>query len=228
MRYIFALWKPNGKVPTRGADYSPEWAERLVKSIKKHDPDAEFACVTDYHPEDMPPEVECHELLYAERDWSSMMECYRPEVVGKKALLVGLDTIAVGPMQKLGEHITDDDVCHIMPLDPYHRPLVCNGVVGVNYPTAQTIWFSWAADRAQGALEDGKYFMFGKFSEMVWLRHNARPTELWDNIEPNKVVSYKVHVSTGFVDVDEAYAVYFHGEPKPNHVAHAWIKEAWS
>lgn len=227
MRYLFALWKPNGQAPAWSNEYSPLQADRLARCIRKHDTTAEVVCVTDYERSDFEEEIECHPFLYERRDWSSMMELYRPEIVQERAIYMGLDTVVTGDLYPLGSFVDMTGLCHIMPTDPYHFPEPCNGVVGVNHETAQAIWFSYAADAAQGALEDPVYRMFGRFSEMLWLRQNAKSTARWDELLPGMVQSYKVDLERGEI-TDKTRVVYFHGRPKPTQIKRDWITEAWA
>ena len=229
MRYLFALWKPNGECPAWSHDYSPLQGDRLARSIRKQSPEAEVACVTDYDRHDFEEDIECHEFLYSRRDWSSMMELYRPEIVQNRAIYMGLDTVVVGDLRNIEDQVDEDGLCHIMPLDPYAKPLPCNGVVGLNRPTAQAIWFQFATEVAMNnAVEKADYFMFGRFSEMVWLRHNAKQTATWDALTPGKVQSYKVDLMPGDPGEDVSI-VYFHGNPKPTELSHKkWIEEAWA
>jgi len=228
MRYIFALWKPNGESPGWSNEYSPEWGDRLARSIRRHNPDAEIVTITDYDKEDFGEDIECHEFLYGSRDWSSMMELYRPEIVKDRAILVGLDTICTGDLEDIDDLVLHDGYCHIMPLDPYFSPKTCNGVVGVNFGTSQEIWFNWTAKAARGARDSEEYRMFGRFSEMVYLRKNAKASDLWDEVAPGQVLSYKVHVRPARHLPERAKLVYFHGTPKPQQIKDDWLEEHWA
>jgi len=229
MRYLFALWKPkanNAKTHRWSSEYSPAVADKLARSIRKHSPDAEIVCVSDYDRSEFKEDIEVHPFLYTPDGYESVMELYRPEVVGKRAIMVGLDTVFVGDTTLIEACVKDKGPCHIMPIDPFHGPEPCNGVVGLNRETAQDIWFTWAADRARGALNDVQYHMLGRWSEMVWLRKNAKPTKLWDKLLPGKIRSYKKHGHT-----EDASIMYFHGRPKPTDLENMncrWVLENWS
>jgi hypothetical protein len=227
MRYIFALWTPNGQAPNWSNEYSPEWGDKLARSIRRHSPKAEIVAVTDFPREAFKEDIECHEFLYSERSWSCMMELYRPEIVKDRAILVGLDTVAVGDLSDIEGAVEQTGACHILPLDPYRKPLVCNGVVGVNHDTSQTIWFTWAAGRARGDLDSSTYKMFGNFSEMVWLRHNSPPSALWDRVTPGQIESYKCSVRKREGLTEATRMVYFHGRPKPHQISDDWLKRNW-
>ena len=143
-------------------------------------------------------------------------------------MLVGLDTIAVGdlhPLENILQTQPSSEHCHIMPLDPYHAPLPCNGVVGLHQHTAKRIWNMWKVARdVEAEMADPDYQLFGRFSEMLWLRRRAPASATWDDLAPGAVRSYKVHERSS-----KEKLIYFHGTPKPHEMLllDPLVKENW-
>lgn len=220
MRAVATLFRPTGRLPAFSSGYSPEWADRLLRGLRRHTPDPELVVVTDYEPENFEEPVQAIEFVHRERGWASLMEMFRPDVVGERAILVGLDTVIVGDLADI-DGIQEDAV---FPRDPYHAPALCNALVSVSALGAETIWDCWQSEREE-ALDDPQFLNFGAFSEMLWMRERLEPDAWLDDLVPGQVVSYKVHCGDG-LPLD-ARVVYFHGRPKPQDVHNPWMQEHW-
>ena len=214
MRYICTLFKPPHGFIDFDAEYNPEWVNRLNRNLKRWSENPQLVVVTDFE-EGFEDDIEIYPFKHEERGWVCLMEMFRPEIIQDRALLVGLDTIMVGPLKEI-----EEAKGLIAPLDPIHPPSICNAVVAVDN---SDVWDKWV-DQKELHLNDPLYELFGQFSEMKWLREHIRP-RLWDNILPGSIVSYKVHVKDR--DLGDARIVYFHGKPKPNNLDLDWIQENW-
>jgi len=214
MRYVCTLFKPPDGFIDFDAGYSPEWVNKLNRNLKRWSDNPQLVVVTDFEG-GFEEDIEVYPFVHEERGWACIMETFRPEVVKDRALLVGLDTIMVGPLKEI-----EEAEGLIAPLDPYHAPSICNAVVAVD---DSSVWEKWE-DQRELHLGDPLYDLFGQFSEMKWLRHHTKP-KLWDDILPNQIVSYKAHVKKN--GVGDAKIVYFHGNPKPNELDLDWIQENW-
>lgn len=223
--------KQKADLPHSSGIYTPEWVDKLYRGVVRH---GKYLCpsvavVTDVEANeaDQVSEESWRPLpfVYPERDWSSLMEMFRPLVVGPEgAILVGLDTIIVGDLTPIEEACKG--LSCIAPLDPYHAPQICNAAVYVSQEKAEEIWDKWTKER-DSALLDSKYrYIGGKFSEMVWLRHHLNPDAYWDDLVPGAIQSWKVGLNQG-PPREDTKMVYFHGKEKPHTIQQDWIKEHW-
>ena len=225
MRYVSILFQPKQAtdLPHSGGIYTPDWAGKLWRGIDRNSAGAECRVLGEFHRDD-PSFFERVPLVYPERDWSSLMEMFRPEVVGPEgAILLGLDTIIVGDLTPLEEACKG--LSCVAPLDPYRKPEICNAVVYVSQEKAEEVWSKWVAERDK-ALHDAKYRMMGKFSEMMWLREHLNPDAYWDDLVPGAIQSFKVDLNQGPPRRDTKM-VYFHGRHKPHQVKQGWVAEHW-
>jgi hypothetical protein len=120
-------------------------------------------------------------------------------VKADRLFIMGLDTIIVGNL----DDILGYEGPLAVPRDPYHPQWPCNGVV-------------------LGPMRDDIAAVDG--TDMVALREFKY--DWLDDLFPGQILSYKVHVR-GHALPPVARIVYFHGEPKPNEVDEAWVKEHW-
>jgi len=218
---VSILFQPKQKadLPHSGGIYDESWADKLARGVRRNsDFQSDLTMVSDW----LRPQG--HDLVYPERDWSSLMEMFNPKVVGPEgAILVGLDTIITGDLTPIEEACKG--LSCIAPLDPYRKPEICNAVVYVSQEKAEEVWHKWCA-RRDDALVNPKYRFMGKFSEMVWLRHHLNPDAYWDDLVPVAIQSWKVDLNKGAPRKDTAM-VYFHGREKPQDVKQDWVKECW-
>lgn len=215
--------------------YGPEWVDKLARNVRRFHPDAQIAVVTDYAEDEFREPVEVFPFALQFKGFARLMECYRPEVVGEKAILVGLDQVFVGDLSALW----DQPYGHIAPLDPHFgvtRGRLCNAVVLVDRKAAWQVWKSWLAFRVEDR-PDYKYLLFLRgengertpvFSEMRWLSIHHRPEATWDDLLPGAVLSYKVHVRPAGKLPGTARVVYFHGNPKQPDLDESWVRDNWT
>ena len=227
LRYISILFRPKKTedLPHSGGIYTPQWADKLFRGIQRNTTSpVDLHVVTDRNHTLFQENVHAHEFEYPDRDWSSLMEMFNPDVVGEEgAILLGLDTIITGDLTPI------EEACKrfrcIAPIDPYHSPKICNAAVYVSQKKAEEIWDKWQVGRWAYMQED-KYHLFGKFSEMVWLREHLKPEALWNDLVPGAIQSWKVDLNKGGPKADTSI-IYFHGPEKPQLLRDEWIKEDW-
>jgi len=231
MNYIAVLFRPKETrdLPHSSGIYNPDWANKLFRGLERHTSegwsreDPLLTVITDFDRTNFEPDITTTDFVYPERDWSSMMELFRPDVVGDGAILLGLDTIIVGSLKPI-EAACKRAQC-IVPLDPYHAPEICNAAVWVAGEVAEEIWFEWT-ERRERDMRDPKYQMWGKFSEMMWLRSHLKFDDTWDSMAPGAIASWKVDLLLGPPEKRTA-AVFFHGQQKPHNVKQSWIRAHW-
>ena len=215
MRYVVTLFKKQAGQRDWDAGYSPEWVDKFARNVRKWSPNAEVAVVTDWPEDSFKEKVEVYEMVLEFRNWASLMEMFRPEIVKNKAILCGLDIVFVGPLKTIEDNVSG---C-VFPIDPYDKGSLCNAVVGVDVEAATNIWDKWYSDPDKA---DKKNYYGNQLSEMKWLRQNITPTAWWNKTNPEEIRSYKVEGMS-----EDAKIIYFHGNPKQTQIDDQFVKENW-
>lgn len=221
MRYVATLFKPVDSLPqwSRSA-YSPQYADWFAENVRRFSPRAEVVIVTDYDEGEFSAGQRIVPFVLPHRGWASLLEMFRPEVVGDAAILMGLDTVCVGDLTPIERDVREFG--NVAVEDPFEGGgKMSNAVVGVDVATALGVWQAWL-QQCDEALADARYRMFGVFSEMLWLRQFA-----WTFASPQAVSSYKAHVAPRGTPDPLACIVYFHGEPKPHQIGDQWLTKVW-
>lgn len=197
------LWEPNGKSRDFSRMYTDDWAVRLFNGFARHlTLDHRFVLYTDRQRE-LPAHIEQKVIPGLGRRGYS--ECIRPFEMGVPMILVGLDTIVTGNIDKLARWCFErKELC--LPRDPYKPSQAINGICLV------------PAGHERIAREHR-----GE-NDMVHVRRYRH--RFIDDEFPGFVRSYKGHVERH--GLGDARIVYFHGLKKPHELGHVgWIKEHW-
>lgn len=215
-------------MPHSGGLYTPEWVDKLARGLRRNSegPTLDLVCDSDMFNGVTEDIVEGLPFVYPERDWSSNMEKFRPEVVGPEgAILLDLDTIITGDLAPIEEACKGFSCVGL--LDPYFHPQICSTAMYVSHEKAPEIWGLWQSRRDQD-MKDERYFFRGAFSEMYWLREHVKPDALFDDLVPGAFASWKVDLNKAHPRKN-TICVYFHGSPndKPHNIHQDWIKENW-
>jgi hypothetical protein len=224
VRYICGLFRPAGNLPRYSSGYSGLDVDRLYRGLSRNtDEEVELVVVTDYPDAEFDEPVVTAEFQNEERGWACLMELYRPDLVGDRAVVLGLDTIIVGNLAEVESQTADV----VAPYDPYHKPELCNAIISLSGKASEELWDKWSSRRTKD-LEDPRYrYIGGHFSEMVWLRQNITPDAWWSDATPGQIASYKVDLVGGELG-ERTRVVYFHGFPKPREVNYRkWVQENW-
>ncbi len=221
MNYIAVLFKPPKSFRDFGAGYSPEWVNKLYRNLKKWSPDATLTVITDFE-KGFSPEVIISPFVLEDSGWARLMEMYRPDLVGERSILIGLDNIFVGDLSDIEK--CDNKI--ILPRDPFYPQHFCNAVVSIGREYSNKLWNRWLETRSID-MDNQKYKLDGQWSEMFWLRDQIKQASYWDDLLPNKIVSYKVQCKRGVPDKKNSI-VYFHGNPKQHDLLDRdWVKNNW-
>ena len=114
----------------------------------------------------------------------------------------------------------------ILPRDPFYPQHFCNAVVSIGREYSNKLWNRWLETRSID-MDNQKYKLDGQWSEMFWLRDQIKQASYWDDLLPNKIVSYKVQCKRGVPDKKNSI-VYFHGNPKQHDLLDRdWVKNNW-
>lgn len=207
---------------SKGAGYSTGWVDRLYRGIARQMPhdDWNLVCLTDAEYKFSEP-VQQVSLLRPGLGWACIMEAFRPVLTKRRRMIVGLDTLFVGPLDEI---IAYDGECGLL-RDPYHLETICNGVGIFSAKISAELWQNWCNDLHNWRK---RAIYMGQVSEMQFLRLTVGDTcNLLDQIYPEQIQSYKVHWKPGKMDRSKARIVYFHGRPKMQEIEDEELLAFW-
>lgn len=194
-----------------GGRYTSTWADRLYRGIRRNfAKDFRFLCLVDRPDHVFAENVEARLLRDPEEGWMCINEVFRPDLGIERGVFMGLDTVIVGDLCD----IAAIDVPLALPRDPFAVREPCNALVSFNAETASVLWNAWDSDRARWRKECR---LFNRPSEMQFMRRMAHTLDFYylDDLVPDQLASYKVHVRSKVKSLERARVVYFHGWPKP-------------
>ena len=196
-----------------GGEYKPEHVVSLYRGVQRHWDISRLGylymiCLTDVP--FLQFGVACIPLVGGWPGWWSKMELFRPDLRGDLFYL-DLDTVVVG---SLGEVASVGQPTILR--DLFHRDVPCRqGLVGSGLMylpevVRPSIWRDWIRDpnacmRKHQARGD-----------QAFIEEHAGGWARWQDVLPDQVISYKVHVQPNKGRVpDKARVVCFHGRPRP-------------
>lgn len=199
------LWDANDKSHDFSLAYTEEWAIKLFNGFRRHCT-LPYRCVlyTDRQ-RDLPANIE----LVVQPDLGKAHDygdCIRPYEMNVPMILVGLDTLIVGNIDKMARWCLEHPGGLALPKHPYETFSI-NGV---------SLWGGHNPD------------VFGKWrgeNDMDWIRQF--PHERMDELWPGKVLSYRAHVH-GRPFPQKCRMIYFHGRLKfPELMKEPLIRDNW-
>lgn len=199
------LWDKNEHSNEFSQAYDDTWAVKLFNGFRRHCT-LPYRCVlyTDRQ-RDLPGNI----IQVVQPDLGKVNgygDCIRPFEMNVPMILVGLDTIIVGNIDKLARWCLENAGKMALPKHPNHD-ISINGV---------TLWGGHNPD------------IFGTWrgeNDMDWLREfpHERIDQLWEG----RVLSYRNHVHHRRLP-KKAVFIYFHGRLKPHELMHyPLIKDNW-
>ena len=201
-----ALWDANVNSQPFSRCYDESWVEKLYRGFARNlTQPFRFVCFSDRY-RDFAEPIEQEPLLTSVPSYGCYIEPFR---LGVPMILAGLDTIIVGNVDHLAERCLKP-VRLALPRDPYAPGRACNGVALIPWGQ-EDIYNRWRSE-----------------NDMEWLRQ--QPHEFIDDLFPDEVVSFKVHVRDRMLHgpPTSARVVYFHGVPKPSDIADVpWVRRHW-
>jgi hypothetical protein len=185
------LWDANDKSHSFSRAYTDEWAVKLFNGFRRNCT-APYQCVlyTDRH-RDLPGNI-IQEIVPG-LGLNGYGDCIYPYRANAPMILVGLDTLVIGNIDKFARWCLEHPGKLALPKHPWEDYSI-NGVAlwGGHNPD---IFGNWRGE-----------------NDMDWIRQfpHERIDELW----PGRVVSYRAHVRPN--GVGKARLIYFHGRSKFN------------
>lgn len=137
-----------------------------------------------------------------------------------RVLLLDLDNVITGSLDEIAAY--DGPLCVRAWFAGWDRgEVVADGdmiAFEAGAPESRCLWDALASDPMGVEDETG-----GR--ERFLIRGMVKP-DLWQQIVPGQIVSYKNHV-IGRELPEDARIVSFHGHPRPHTIKDKWLKEAW-
>lgn len=184
-------------------EYTPKHVQALQKQVAQWAPFVEFECLTNAKIDG----VKTVPLRNAWPGWWAKMNLWDPQTPAD-FLFLDLDTVITGPL---------DDILAVRELtmlrDFYRdgkklKEGLGSGLMYVPAGCRQDVWNLWIQqpELMMRTYPRGDQFLLERFF--------LNTAKRWQDVVPNRVVSWKVHCKNDVVPAD-ASVVCFHGKPRP-------------
>jgi hypothetical protein len=198
------LWDKNSKSEEFSTMYDETWAVKLFNGFRRHC-SMPYRCVLYVDRErKLPGNIE--QIVVPGLGLNGYGDCTYPYRENRPMILVGLDTIVLGSVDKFCRWALEHPGKLALPKHPYEEFSI-NGV---------SVWGGGNPD------------IFGKWrgeNDMKWIRQfpHERTDELW----PGKIASWRAHVKPQG-DAGKVRIMYHHGREKPHELLHIpLIRDNW-
>ena len=200
-----------------GTKYGPEYVNRLSRAVRRHvrnrlDHSYQFWCFTD-DARGIDADVRIHDLPYRDRleIWWNKLWLFSnelPWVQGQPVFYIDLDTLITGDLTDMLYH----DYSRITVLRDFYQGLartagvMGSGLMAWRHGDYVDLWEKFWAD-PQGNIQ-----RIHPLGDQKWIElETPDARDYWQDIWPNRVVSFKVHCRWGLPD--QARIVCYHGVP---------------
>ncbi len=206
------------------APYGQEYVRRLQRMFAQHLSILHnFVCFTDRVSEPVKREgIEYRPLPQEVVNWKGNLTkfyAYCPDNdLSGRVVMVDLDTVIVQNVDEMLSY--DGDWCGIRAMNP-RRHHIGGGLVSFDHEKCAWLWEIMRSqlEKWEEMTNGGERFVYEKVL--------VEP-DLWQNLYPGQIVSYKKHVQQNNGQVPEgAHLVAFHGRPRPHEVDDYWIRPYW-
>jgi len=222
---VCALFDGGDNVPDFSRCYSPLWVDKLYRGVCKHLGEPfRFVCLTHYPQRAFLEPVEAVPFLHDNRRWTCLMEAFRPDIVGERAILMGLDTIIRGPLDELAAYRGKVAMCRAVgaPQCSYN-----NAVMLYDAEIAQRLWLEWSADPTGW---EKRWLICGKPSELAFIDGTLKAwgvvPDLLETLFPGQALCY--NYASSDEEMRAARVVWFFGHTKPHNMHQQFLKDAWT
>lgn len=221
----------DSELPAFSDGYDATWADKLYRGLSRHYTGPfDFYVFTDkdiYNFQENEKRNFYHEYLEEpDLEWGTLMEPLKLHEQGCRIIVMGLDTVIVGNIDKIIQtKLFDYGVG--LPSDPYQPKEICNAIAIFDPKEAQRLWINWIT-KLDFHIQNTLYF--GQLSEMAYLRTMCNDIAIrLDLAYPGEILSYKAHVRGHKDAKTNARIVYFHGLPKCGSpkIEEKWINKNW-
>jgi|AntRauTorcE11897_2_1112592.scaffolds.fasta_scaffold00173_8 hypothetical protein len=200
-----------------GGDFDSEYVEVLYAKLGEQ---YDFVCLTDS--KDVPSYVPQTPLQFGWKGWWSKMELFNPEMLRGDILYLDLDTVIVGDeIEDIDEmyDVCDSSNRMIMLSDFYYPDKVASGIMYIPYEIKKIFWdeFMVSPHGIMNNTRGDQDFL------MDVIERNGVVVDRWNDLLPNYIASYKVHVIKDYprhlkplrVNIEHSKIICYHGKPRP-------------
>jgi len=206
------------------APYGQEYVEKLQRMVSRHlTIPHNFVCFTDRFSELVKrEEIEYHPLPQDVVNWKGNLTkfyVYCPNNgLSGRIIMIDLDTVIVQNVDEMLSY--NGDWCGIQAMNS-RRHHIGGGLVSFDHSK-----WAWLWEMVKNQPEKWAQRTNGN-ERFVYKKVLVAP-DLWQNLYPGQIVSYKKHVRRKNGRVPEGvYLVAFHGRPRPHEVDSCWICQYW-
>lgn len=207
-----------------GKDYNAEYVNRLYRGIKRNTSvDFAFTCFSD-HGSGLESGIEHKPIPHFTGNWFSKISLYNKELYNPEdqIFFFDLDTVIIRNIDDILSYRGN----FILLRDFYRVTGYGSGLMSWRPEAVHHMWTAFTPESRCNHGDQG------------WPEIHYPNADLWQEKYPEKIVSYKVHISKKMQPIrnipfpqgnlDTASIVCFHGQPRPHHIHDLnWMKEHW-
>lgn len=200
----------------------PLYVKRLRNMVRKHlSVPHRFVCFTDRQSFIKDFDIETLPMDVPKWKWNlrKMVVYKRDNGLSGRVIVLDLDMIILRSIDFLAEY--DGEFCVLR--DFYDKNLSGGSILSFEAGTLQERFYD-------PLVKNG--FNIGwkvKGSERFWYRECDGHMDFWQDLYPNRILSFKPKPITRLDrEPEEASIVCFHGKPRPHEVITPWVVQAWN
>ena len=208
-----------------GTKYNNEYVNNLFRGISRNtSKEFLFTCFTDVFNKDADSGILQCPLPLARNDWFAKIGLYNKELYNEndQIFYFDLDTVITGNLDEIFEYSGN----FIILRDFYRRDGYGSGLMSWRPHAVNHMFTNYRGQKC-------------RHGDQGWCEEQYPGADIWQEMYPEKVISYKVHIKdSGRVrnpnftkyrgTLDTSSIVCFHGRPLPHEVANLdWMREHW-
>ena len=207
-----------------GTKYSPDYIEKLFRGIQRNtSKEFSFVCFTDNSDGINEEKIITKPLPYYTGDWHSKIGLYNKELYNPEDQIFyfDLDTVITGNLDEILSYQGN----FIILRDFYRKNGYGSGLMAWRPHAVDHMWKNYRGTKC-------------RHGDQGWPEEQYPNADIWQEMYPEKVVSYKVHVkkerrnNKDFTNhpgsLESSSIVCFHGRPNPHEIdREKWMKEHW-
>lgn len=223
-----------------GDRYSDEYLHKLLAGVRRHgSADWKFTVISDrrsYTVDDIRfRTVSPHPIegCSSARMWWYKMQAFRPDIAAEENLLIDIDVVITGDLNKLWDYEIDQFVI----CQDFNRqwvpnyPLSNSSVVRFTKKHAETIYAHWQSDPRQHMREfrGDQDYMDAHIKNMKNWPRNWIMSWKWEVYKGGQVNSHDVRYKSEITVLDpDTSMLVFHGKPDPHEVDDEAVSNIWN
>lgn len=196
-----------------GTKYGAEYVNRLFYAVQRNTTrPIKFWCLTE-NAQDLHPDIQSLDLLASDRldTWWNKIFLFSPDnglPPGEQIFYIDLDTLIVSNIDDL---LDVDQVPDIVVLRDFYHGIaktagnVGSGLMSWRHGKYSHVWREFIRD-PEAAVRSCR-----PHGDQRWIEHNISAWYCWQDLFPNRVVSFKMHCQSGIPK--DASIICYHGVP---------------